>query len=369
MVKKGRREQPDYSRLREKQLERFCGVGEILDRNPEGYKERTYDTLKRIKFPLILDYTNPPVLPPLVPNRKWDDREVADIRNWTFTYITPSRKPWTVEEVLKAMEPAIKSLVREYTGKRPGYQPEDAESDGMKAVLDALWTDKGLAWFAGYCYEKIEAAIRRGAKNSGTIRAPERMKQWRDNIVSTDLRIGEGDATVGEFIGAHLAIPQKMVCGDYRIDKNGDPELVKKTCKKGKIGDKICDRCKGTGLIVVFRERIARTADEITHNRERIEEAKAIWDKISAVLTPRQKEVMELRYGIGGQMEVNPEEIARILQERTPREEGRLPMVGKTRVQQLIIAATKKLKEACRHDPSLVDSLFRALGEEEDERT
>jgi hypothetical protein len=103
---------------------------QVVDENPTP-GVYTYDTLKRIKMPLILDVIN--------------------------------KIPWTPENVLMAMDEKIKNLARKYGGRRAFFQTVDAESIGQQAVLDALYTDKGLAWFAGHCYERVEAAIRRAS--------------------------------------------------------------------------------------------------------------------------------------------------------------------------------------------------------------
>lgn len=205
----------DYRKLREHQLEisrsdkfREKG-GQIRDDNPPArwllngaevpkdtpgaviayYQDRTYEQLAKIKMPMILSLIN-------------DENGNP-------------RKDWTIDEILQAMQPPIVALSGQYSRKRAAFQMDEAESLGKEAVLTALWTDLGLAWFAGYCYEKIEAAIRRGAQTSGTIRASERRREYRDKVQSTDSPIGEGDGTIAETIRDSLPFFRRERCGDY----------------------------------------------------------------------------------------------------------------------------------------------------------
>lgn len=342
----------DYSKLREKQLAHAEWNGDILDGNPEGYVGRTYDELRKIKYPLILDFQ-------II--RKEQVTEGGKVRTRNILGPTsPPRVPWTVEEVISAMVPAIKALGQEYGGKRPGYTRDDAEAEGYKAILDALWTDKGLAWFAGHCYERVEAAIKRGSKTSGLIRAPEYLKQWRDNVRYTEDAVGEGEGTLGEFIGSSLSLPLRRACGDYDVDGN----LIRKTCNKGMVGDQKCDRCGGTGLIMIPQTRVIQDPQERVSNRERVQEAKAVWAELRKSLTPKQIEVMELRYGMDPVLDTksvgvvrDPTEVAKILVERHG-------MGGKNRVQQVLDAVSRKLREIQASNRLLTEQIDQVLDEE-----
>ena len=293
------RVKPDYSRLRERQLELYESNkekgSEVRDDNPPGYTERTYDQLKRVKFPLILD---------LITDQNGNQR-----------------KAWTVREVLSAMHPAVASLARQYGGKRPSYQPSDAESLGEQAVLDALWTDLGLAWCAGHCFERVKSAIIRGAKTNGLITRSERDKAWRDNIRSADEPFGESGGTIGETIHDSVPLPWTQKCGDW-VDEHGHivhyvhyptsrkiPEGYRfvPTCNNGKVTieengqivEKICDRCGGKGRIVSFEERRSTpTPDSRAQDNERKRLLKEIWGILTEGLTNRQLEIIMYRLGL-----------------------------------------------------------------------
>ena len=326
----------NYALLVQNQLDRLKqGNGNVEDMNPEGYLGRTYDELRRIKYPLILDY------------------EAIDTPTGRIVQkVNPPRKPWTIEEVLEAMRPSIRALSIEYGGKRPGFMREDAECTGLTAVLDALWTDKGLAWFAGYCYERIETAINRVSKTSGIIRAPEHAKQWRDNVRYTEDTVGEGDATVGEFIGSDLAIPTKVPCGDY---KNG--KLINPTCKKGKIGDQKCDRCKGTGFIIIHQPKLVPGISSKMEQSERAEKARRVWEAFKQVLTPVQLEMVELLYGMDGTNE------RRTFPEASKLYMERHGMGCKNRVKQAVVAAQKKIVDLQARNPDLTNEIDEIIGE------
>jgi hypothetical protein len=198
----------DYSQLKSHQLavsrsELFTSKGgQIRDDNPPGYTQRTYEQLAKIKMPLILD-------------------ELIDDDG-------KPRTPWTIDQILSAMQPTINSIANKYARRRAGFQPDEAFSLGQEAVLAALWRDLGLAWFAGYCYDKIEAAIARGSKISDTIRTSESKQPFRLHIRSLDDTFGEGDGTLSEVIGAGMPKIGRERCGDhYRLTPQKRYEVIK----------------------------------------------------------------------------------------------------------------------------------------------
>lgn len=392
----------DYHRLKERQLEASTSEkfrekgGQIRDDNrpaiwmlnnepvPKGttgallsrYRERTYQELSKIKMPLILD-------------------QIQDSEGY-------QREAWTIDEILVAMRPCVISIANQYSRKRAAFQFDEAESLGNEAILIALWTDLGLAWFAGYCYEKIDAAIRRGAQTSGTIRASERRHEYRDKVRSTDEPIGEGDGTLAETIRETTPIVRRARCGDYyiitirqRIDAirealadMGLPDIAKNiagivnaarkatkteeqglvkvissylrksvnsdqykaieayvtqkaktvgektlkstgaifvhTCKSGMLPDGTpCDRCDGTGRIIIYEEKPIRTPADLAAEHLRLEDFKKVWAELTSDLTDLQREILMLKEGLdeeAGGRKRDATEVAAILKERDCRQ-------------------------------------------------
>lgn len=318
--------------------------GQIRDDNPPCYTGRTYTELAKIKMPLILDEIRLDPVPP------------------EYAHLTqPFWKPWTVEEVIHAMEPAIRAISSQYTRRRSAFQADEAESLGKEAVLAALWTDLGLAWFAGYCYEKIEAAIRRGAKTSGIIRASERKGEYRDKVRSTDDVLGEGDNTLAETIPENLPLPVRERCGDYWLDgkrvcKGTNDAIFIPTCNNGKLeSGEICDRCKGTGRILLFEERTTRSPMELAAERMRVEEFQWVFRKLTDGLSERQIEVLLLKEGLdpNGHRR-DAAEVAAILKERHG-------MGSKNRVVQILDVVYRRIrsKQACSKE--LTEAIDRIL--------
>lgn len=272
------------------------GPGQVVDNNPVGYTDRSYETLKQVKMPLILDVVG--------------------------------RTPWTVEEIILAMGPSIRSLCAKYAGRRAAYQADEAESLALEAILLALNSDKGLAWFAGHCYERMESAITRGGRTSGIIKTSEKEKQWRDRVRSTEDNVGVGDATLGEFISGETSLMERRRCGDKRIvidpKTNKPTEKFVATCtrdpkdRKYKVDGEICDRCGGRGLItvVVDRQRMDNPLDHVIRSHKKAS-AKQAWDIIAKELTPKQLEVLQLHLGLDRSGVPRPaSEVAEILQQR-----------------------------------------------------
>lgn len=259
-----------------------------------------YEALRNIKMPLLLHYQDDPAT---ASNQERSKKGLGPL---------PKGTPWTVEEVIKAMYPAVMFMARQYAQKRAGYQFEDAVSHGLEAVLRTLKTDKGIAPFAGYCFQRIRSHINRGARTSGVIKRPSNQKDWYDKgVVSMNVAAGGsadgGDpGEISQTIGAATKVLDYVDCPTC----GGSKELD--------TGEK-CPVCMGSGKVTqaVYRDKIYTDPrfssdsgyfmdpSEIAQNKERVEQAMALWDRVldgatGAGLSPKQNEVFRMKHGLDG---------------------------------------------------------------------
>jgi hypothetical protein len=235
-----------------------------------------------------------------------------------------------------AMDEKIKNLARKYGGRRAFFQTVDAESIGQQAVLDALYTDKGLAWFAGHCYERVEAAIRRASAQKPFV---PKSKRGGDGTGSLDNEIGDG-GTLRDLVGQEAPIIGRETCGDWVvIDKKTSVQKFAPrdtpgskfipTCKRDVDGvykntdGQVCDRCGGSGRIVVSGCKGERplVPDLIAADAEaaaqRTRALNRIYAKLFEGLTPKQIEIIQLRYGIGQPDPMEPKQIVEYIQSKS----------------------------------------------------
>ena len=259
----------DPKLLRQAQLNTYKGgKAQVIDGNEPGDTEKKYRNLSKIWMPLILDVIG--------------------------------KIPWTVEEVIEAMKPLIKRWANEYGRHRGGYQPDDAESDGVKAVFQALEKDGGRSPFALFCARTIKRAIQRGEKGASIIPIPHRERLYSDkSITSMDAETGtEATSSMSGSIPSDIQSVSRTSCpacsgntpfGTIKDDETG--ETVK------------CPVCKGRGSILVGGRRTDSGDPE-----ERVIEKRKLAGyrtKLSSILhmanlSPRQIEIILLRFGLEG---------------------------------------------------------------------
>lgn len=353
-AKKEKKERPlrDYRDLRKRQHETSLSQkfknnkGEIRDDNPPENKDRNYESLKKIKMPLILDLL--------------DKKCIA----------------WTVEEVVKAMDPIIISLAKMKCGS--GSEFDQALSFGRQAVLDALYSDAGLAWFASYCYQKIHAAIKRVA-NKGYAR------NRRTRSLNEPLENGAELIDVIEVTKQWNSAP----CGDYMLDGRVVPSNTKgckfvPTCKRAPNGTYMkdgntCERCAGSGHKIIASKKPISSVDDKIVSQERLSIIKDLITASMDCLTENQKWVVETKIGLDGKDEKDFQEVAELYQEKQRQEMERLRkeaekegkefeedevMLGsKNRMIQIYEKSIKKMMDNMLEKGMTKDVLFTLFGE------
>lgn len=229
----------------------------VDDRNPPG-TERNYRALRNVWMPLILDQVG--------------------------------KEPWTLEEILSAMTPIVKKFAMEYGGKRPSFQPDEAESEGYMALLHQLATDKGIAPFASHAAANIKRAIMRGLRQSSIVRKKTRDETYTDShVTSADIpsEVG-GKYTVGNSLGSDAKAPEKLKC----------PACA----GTGSVDEITCDVCRGEGSIGVNVERSMdpHKPDDILAGQEQLTRLSSTVQDLfeNANLSPRMKEIMLLMFGV-----------------------------------------------------------------------
>ena len=158
--------------------------------------------------------------------------------------LLPLQHGWTEDEVIKAMMQDIMSHAHKFARIRKGVELDDLIQQGAMGVLKALQTDKGIANFASHAKNYIRSFMRPG----GT-----------------------------EFTGTQTSMKDPAVAG-VSLEKpiGGEEEMTLGATLRGGFPD----------LTKVFS------------NKELLA---SIMDK--ANLTPVEKKVIELSYGIGGEEE------------------------------------------------------------------
>jgi hypothetical protein len=310
-----------YENLREQLLKKYHegNIVSIVDDNPEGYTERTYDNLKRVKVPLLLDLIG--------------------------------RTPWTIQEVLEAMKPSIMEVTFKWVYSRPSFHPDEGKSLGDTAVLDSLLRDKGIAWFAGYCYQAIDSSISRGyQKGTRLMRGSHRWVNY--SVVSTDAPVGfDEGATIGDFISSQIGKAERERCPIC----NG----------AGKVGNLICDRCEGTGMATIFSQPTEPVDPvELALRHENDRDLKEIIGKALEIaknrglITDRHAEVISLLYGLDGYGDVrSPLEVSRLLSQKGATTTASRS-ISKQRVVIIQAAVLPRLRKLIMTEPSLKQLVY-----------
>ena len=245
----------------------------IGDKNPPG-TPRDYSALGKVWLPLILD----------------------DPRNGTGA----PQRPWSIEELTKAMAPIIGKFANEYGGLRTTYQRDDASSDGYQALLMALRRDGGRAPVGLFAADQIKRAIQRGAKGAGILPTTHRKRTYTDRAVTSmdkalDSGEGGGEVSIGGKIDTTTPMTAKVKCP--ACDGTGK---VKSDEEEGKIDT--CPVCDGAGRIVVSDPRYSpgpAVRAGVSEQSKQIREA-LTYVIHAAHLSERQTEVILLRYGAEG---------------------------------------------------------------------
>jgi hypothetical protein len=269
---------------------------EVVDDNPEGYNDSPdwvpqYAELAKIKLPMALDLIG--------------------------------RKPWTFNQIVTAMKPAIRSIISKidwsYRAGDENKREVGPYSVALERLAKILKVDKGWAWFAGYAYQQIKGRALRDRWQSGIIRKPLPRKDRptetpASGIVSMDATTGDEEAQISAKIPDTTPIAGRTVCpecggkgttpcnrcdGTGKISISGKQETCDK-CKGDTSKKEICRICKGQRFINVAEERPKPSPLDTTSKVERepiyIQFISKILD--AAGLSPRQKQIIALYFGI-----------------------------------------------------------------------
>ena len=232
---------------------------------------RRYDQLRRTFFPLILE----------------------DPRNAAAQATGRPQTPWTLDEIVNAMAPIVGKFAYSYGKGQPGYQPDDAKSDGNQAIIIALQKDGGLSPFGRYAAKMAYRAIYAGSKGASALPIPIRSQTHSPRYISSyNKEVGDtgktGAATIPTTTNVASRGEKCPACGGAK-DEKGKPVP--------------CGVCDQRGFLVVSQPRSGTKtpATEIIDKEQQDVKRNALQDMIPrAELTERQVEVLLLRFGLEG---------------------------------------------------------------------
>jgi DNA-directed RNA polymerase specialized sigma24 family protein len=135
------------------------------------------------------------------------------------------KKPWTKEEVVKAMMPIIKKKASKYKSDKLPF--EDLVQIGAMAVLHALKTDEGLSPFTAHANRIISRDMINSTEQSGTIKGARNVSQGLVNAVRSASDEDEENVPPGPGGFQQTSPAQGWIVLGIIPTKTGKPKIVK----------------------------------------------------------------------------------------------------------------------------------------------
>jgi len=232
--------------------------------------------------------------------------------------VKPLQNGWTMDEVVKALMPYIRSLSWKFRNEKADF--DDLTQTGALAVHNAIETDKGIAPFAWHAYPHVKGAIMNTALRGGVVSGGERTFRqkgpisgytilWREPEDNPDeeprsIHFGSKEMTGAQYGGTARAEAGK--------GGRSDPGLEK--------AKQMQDRLRERGIISAIRperQRLASMASKLKGSEgqtelgdtvkatkvaspEFITQQQELFNMLmdKAELNDKEKEVMRMAYGL-----------------------------------------------------------------------